>query len=215
MAEQPAWLAESAAPAPSAAPANSGGGGGGSRAQGGMYGSLVNTSLPTILRIMRFVNFIVASGMVVLAVFTLLTFSDFAEVVTCAYAIFMGAVIILFECQCGFLDDGLRGNFGFLFSYRGRLAFMIFCALLNFGFGIGGYIVGIAMILAGIFNAWVICAHPEFTDKLGSSADPTKGSKTAEQLAQERAAAYARENPEQVASWAASGANAAASSQQN
>jgi hypothetical protein len=50
----------------------------------------------------------------------------------------MGMVIIFFECQCGFLDETMRDNFGFLFSFMGRLIFMIFCALLNFGFGIGG-----------------------------------------------------------------------------
>ena len=77
---------------------------------------------------------------------------------------------------------------------------------------IGGYVVGISMILAALFNAYVICAHPQFVAKLGMNSDPTKGSKTAEQLAKERAASYARENPEQVASWAAQGATYAASS---
>jgi UDP-N-acetylglucosamine:LPS N-acetylglucosamine transferase len=49
---------------------------------------------------------------------------------------------------------------------------------------IGGYVVGVAMILAAFFNAYVICAHPEFTSKLGAFSDPTNGNKTAEQLAQ-------------------------------
>lgn len=214
MSEQPAWLSNDSAAPPSAAPAPAYGGGTGRSGGGGggFMSSINNTSLPAILRIMRFINFLCASGMVILGVFTFIAFADFATVITAGYAVFMGLVIVMFECQCGFLDESLRDNFGFLFSFAGRLTFMVFCALLNFGFGIGGYIVGIAMILAGLFNAYVICAHPEFTAKLGARSDPTNGSKTAEQLAQERAAQYARDNPEQVASWAAQGANAAASS---
>lgn len=175
-----------------------------------MMASINNASLPTILKVMRLGNFLVAAGMVILAVFTILTLPDWPKFVTAIYAVIMGLVIVLFECQCGFLDESLRDNFGFLFSFRGRIVFMTFCALLNFGFGIGGYIVGISMILMGLFNAYVIFMHPEFVSNLGSGSDPTNGSKTAEQLASERASQYARDNPEQVASWAAQGANHAA-----
>lgn len=206
MSEQPAWLSDNSAPPPppptSSSSSSSGGGG-----KGGIFSSINNTSLPAILRIMRFGNFIVASGMIVLCVFQFLSFPNFEQTVTAVYGCFLGVVIIIFECQCGFTEETLRENFGFLFSFRGRLLFLVFCALLNFGFGIGGYIVGISMILMAIFNAYVIFAHPEFTTKLGSGSDPTNGSKTAEQLAQERAAEYAKNNPEQVASWAAQAAN--------
>ena len=54
-------------------------------------------------------------------------------------------------------------------------------------------------VINAAFNCYVILLHPEFSSKLGGSADPTQGGGgTAQQEAQNYAVSAAMNNPEMV-----------------
>ena len=72
-------------------------------------------------------------------------------------------------------------NFGFMFTWKGRMIFLLFCGALAFGTGtlvlrlpnpallplmlvVQGIIAGIFTVVNMLFHAWVFCEHPELRE---------------------------------------------------
>ena len=130
-----------------------------------------------------------------------------------AYIILFGCMLFCFECRLKRMEDMVRRNFGFLFSYTGRTIFIMFIATLCLGATNAngqvspiGWVTGIFTFLNAMFNCFVIYQHPAFGNGgISRSADPTKGYKSGEALAGGAALTFAQNNPD-LAKKAATGA---------
>jgi len=110
------------------------------------------------------------------------------------YVIFFGLTLFLFECRLKKMEDKIRLNFGFLYSFKGRAGFLFFIGFLDFGLSSTfAFLVGILFCLTSLFNLLIMCTHPEF--KSGND-DPTKGYSSGNQ----EAAKYLANNPTLAAS---------------
>jgi hypothetical protein len=58
---------------------------------------------------------------------------DVAGVLIALYAALLALVLLLYECRFGATDAWLRANFGFLFSYRGLAAYLLFLGVMDLG----------------------------------------------------------------------------------
>jgi hypothetical protein len=96
------------------------------------------------------------------------------------------------------MDVKIRANFGFLFSYKGRAAFIFFIGFLDFGMNTAmGYIAGVLMCGNALFNLLVMCRHPEFqSGDMKADQDPTLGYSTGNSAA----ASYLSSHPNLAAS---------------
>jgi hypothetical protein len=130
-----------------------------------------------------------------------------------AYVVLFGCMLFCFECRMKRMEEMVRRNFGFLFSYSGRTLFILFIATLCLGVTTNGsvsaigWITGILTFLNAMFNCFVIYRHPAFKSGGGlrRSGDPTQGYKSGEALAGGAALTFAKNNPD-LAKKAAKGA---------
>jgi hypothetical protein len=125
---------------------------------------------------------------------------SFDSITLSAYTVLLGLLMMCAECNMAMLQRKLRSNFGFLFTYAGRAAFIFFTATV--AVALGGktnflmWSVGGATGLNAIFNLIVICKHPSFVSgEVDRYADPSASASTAEQAV----AAYVRQNPQLAA----------------
>lgn len=58
---------------------------------------------------------------------------DVAGVLIAMYAALLALVLLCYECRFAMTDAWLRANFGFLFSYRGLAAYLLFLGVLDLG----------------------------------------------------------------------------------
>lgn len=126
------------------------------------------------------------------------------------YCTFFGLLLVAMECNCGCCrcTKAIRENFGFLYSYVGRAAFLGFvaslCLIANYAFGYVAF--GVTVCNAGL-NTFVLLTRPEFREggSLSLYVDPTK----AYQSNSRTAAQLAAENPELTQKGVAVGTNIA------
>lgn len=151
--------------------------------------------LPKLLRYMRVGNVIcsilqIIAGLVGITSFITLNITG---TLVSIYVIMFGVLFMLFECRLSRMEAAIRANFGFLYSYKGRAAFIFFIGFLDFGIGSTlATIAGILMCLNAFINLLVMCRHPQFKNSLGANADPTAGYTTGNQ----EAAQFMSSNPE-------------------
>jgi hypothetical protein len=148
-----------------------------------------------MIRIMRALNVLNSVGIVVVGVLAWLRLVtpnsgtstnngfSFSLLFTAFYTSFFGALLLCFELRVSASEDIIRKLFGFLFSYKGRMTFLLFTGSLCFGTyaSVGestpdmtaGMIVGIITCVNSIFNCYVIYAHPGF-EGLDGMSDPTR-----------------------------------------
>lgn len=89
----------------------------------------------------------------------------------------------------------MRRLFGFMYTYTGRLLYLLFAASINFSVDEWpGYLVGSLTIANGLFNVFVICRHPAFQTggSMSASDDPYAHYTGGEA----EVADYVRKNPE-------------------
>jgi hypothetical protein len=61
-------------------------------------------------------------------------------------------------------------NFGFLYSAKSRVAFMLFVGSIMFSFSLFGKLIGLAMVGNAAFNVFVLFKYPDFEDAQRSDA---------------------------------------------
>jgi hypothetical protein len=154
--------------------------------------------LPTLLRNMRLGNvacsiFQILAGFMGITSFITLNITG---TLVSIYVIMFGLLFLLFECRLSRMETKIRQNFGFLYSYKGRAAFIFFIGFLDFGMSTAlGTIAGVLMCVNAFINLLVMCRHPEFKSNLSANADPTAGYTTGNQ----EASAFMSSNPELAA----------------
>ena len=154
--------------------------------------------LPKLLRYMRLGNVVCAIVQIIagfLGITSFITLNLTGTLVS-VYVIMFGLLFILFECRLSRMEVKIRQNFGFLYSYKGRAAFIFFIGFLDFGMDTTlGTFAGVLMCVNAFLNMLVMCRHPEFKSTLSANADPTAGYTTGNQ----EAAAYLQANPQMAA----------------
>eukprot|EP00937_MAST-01D_sp_MAST-1D-sp2_P005740 g5740.t1 len=114
-------------------------------------------SADKLARNMRMINGLLAVFSGLAAVVAFISISGVESIFMAFYCVFFSVLLLLFELRLSSLDDTIRTNFGFMFSYWGRAFFIVFmgtlcCALDT----ILGYIAGSLMFINALFNAYVI-----------------------------------------------------------
>ncbi|CAI5736475.1 unnamed protein product [Hyaloperonospora brassicae] len=151
--------------------------------------------LPTLLRYMRLGNVLcsvlqILAGVVGISSFITLNVTG---TLVSVYVLMFGVLFLLFECRLARMETAIRAHFGFLYSYKGRAAFIFFIGFLDFGIGSAfASLAGLLMCANALINLLVMCRHPQFKSSLSADADPTAGYTTGGQ----EAATFMSKNPE-------------------
>lgn len=84
-------------------------------------------------------------------------------------------LLLAFECRFKHMEPWIRQQFGFLFTYRGRTAFIFIVGFMDFGMeGSLPYFVGILMCGNAILSLLIMLFHPQFREgTLDMDMDPT------------------------------------------
>jgi hypothetical protein len=121
-----------------------------------------------------------------------------------AYLVCFGTLLCCFECRLGYFEARVRDSFGFLYTYAGRCAFLLFMSTFCFGLisknETLGIVVGIFTALNALFNMVIIFRHGKLFE------DPTmEYSGTAERNATQ----FLQQNPNYVRSAMSAGVSVA------
>jgi hypothetical protein len=120
----------------------------------------MSTSL-TIVHYCNIVNAILIAGAAFGLILTVFK-GDTAEAFIAVYLLLFACMLLAFELRLSMYEKQLREDFGFLFTERGRGAFLLFIGLLNFGipnFEIGDT-VGLITVLNACLNSYVLSLNP-------------------------------------------------------
>lgn len=154
--------------------------------------------LPKLLRYMRLGNVLCSILQIIAGFIGITSFItlNITGTLVSIYVIMFGILFLLFECRLSRMENKIRANFGFLYSYKGRAAFIFFIGFLDFGMSSTlGMLAGILMCLNAFINLLVMCRHPQFKSSLSANADPTAGYTTGNQ----EAASFMQNNPAMAA----------------
>ncbi|TMW67998.1 hypothetical protein Poli38472_007670 [Pythium oligandrum] len=131
----------------------------------------------TLMRYLRYVNVVLAllqafAGF--MGLFDLVAL-DITNFLISVYAIIFALLLLAFECRFQSMEPKIRQQFGFLFTYRGRTAFIFCVGFMDFGMdGSLAWTVGALMCANALFNLCIMVFHPEFRNgHLTASMDPT------------------------------------------
>mmetsp|Transcript_24947 Transcript_24947/g.38587 ORF Transcript_24947/g.38587 Transcript_24947/m.38587 type:complete len:209 (+) Transcript_24947:84-710(+) len=137
-----------------------------------------------VQRMLSILNLGICSAMICAATYTILEVDfntdDFASAFVAIYMILFSSLLALYEFMwwagVGWINKYLRKNFGFLYGIKGKAAFIIFTAFLNFGLDAGDtdvgdsgmdvekftFIVGIVMVGSGVAHLLVYFKYYEY-----------------------------------------------------
>eukprot|EP00635_Sarcinochrysidales_sp_CCMP3193_P001356 CAMPEP_0118905834 /NCGR_PEP_ID=MMETSP1166-20130328/9645_1 /TAXON_ID=1104430 /ORGANISM="Chrysoreinhardia sp, Strain CCMP3193" /LENGTH=290 /DNA_ID=CAMNT_0006845105 /DNA_START=9 /DNA_END=881 /DNA_ORIENTATION=+ len=158
--QQPAYAAATAPPPPPAAY------GGDPRLANGMAQSRAPPEKDNLITYMRLLNMLVTLLMAIAAVTRLMVFPGFNSAILAMYIWFFAMMMCCFETHLKMVSKIIASNFGFLYHVKGRVAFLVLMGMLCMGLNTMGLVAGMACILAAVFNAYVICKHPEYEQKM-------------------------------------------------
>lgn len=182
---EPSWMAppentQSAAPAkggdwntaPSAAPAGS------NYAPNAAVNPNANAKLwgitgPKMVQVLRVLHILCGLFIVFAAIWKFVSDSDLKDntVIAALYTIFLGLILVLSELRMPKFDVVLRNNFGFLYGFKGKAAFLVFASIFPLSLGIVGIIAGVVAMAIAAFDVYIIFVHPYFKSaKSGADA---------------------------------------------
>ena len=125
------------------------------------------------------------------------------------YLMAFSTLLCCFETHLKAVSTMITDNFGFMYSAKGRAAFLVFVAMLCFSQGLLGKICGCLMLFNAGFTFYVIFKHPEYEE-----IHRKYGTEDAGSVAARHGYEYATKNPQQVQKAAAAGASWAAENPQ-
>ncbi|RLN10567.1 hypothetical protein BBJ28_00019593, partial [Nothophytophthora sp. Chile5] len=84
-------------------------------------------------------------------------------------------LLLAFECRFKHMEPWIRQQFGFLFTYRGRTAFIFCVGFMDFGMeGSLPFAVGALMCANAALSLLIMLFHPQFREgTLAATMDPT------------------------------------------
>ena len=153
---------------------------------------LRETPIKRLLTYLRITNMI--NALLVLLVFPLgfITEALTLQISTAfftGYSIIFALIIFIFECNCGSWQVRIRTNFGFLYSFVGRTAFLLFVASICLcAQTTSGYFMFAVTFLNASVNCLILATHPAFKKggQLSPFDDPTKVSESLKDLGKVR-----------------------------
>ncbi|RLO05996.1 hypothetical protein DYB28_013587 [Aphanomyces astaci] len=132
-----------------------------------------------LLRYMRYINVILALFQALTGFFGLfdLAMLNVTSFLIAVYVIIFALLLLAFECRFSSMEPTIRQLFGFLFTYRGRTAFIFFVGFMNFGMRDAmAKLAGVLMCTNAFLNLVVMTCHPSFrSGALRADMDPTTG----------------------------------------
>ncbi|KAF0754280.1 hypothetical protein AaE_005394 [Aphanomyces astaci] len=136
--------------------------------KGKFHESVTGTSVSGILNAIRVCNFIMAGGMIAIAILEMLNKKSFgsaiSSIMAVVYTILFGLILIGYETRTKSGDDFLRANYGFLYNPWGRCLFLCMISIFPFGmFSPYGWLFSIFGFGNAYFNYFVITKHRSFT----------------------------------------------------
>ncbi|OQS04668.1 hypothetical protein THRCLA_03118 [Thraustotheca clavata] len=153
----------------------------------GLWNSLMSWDALTLLRYMRYINVVLALFQSLAGFFGLfdLALLNITSFLIAVYVIIFALLLLAFECRFSSMEPAIRREFGFLFTYRGRTAFIFFVGFMNFGMhDTMAKLAGVLMCSNAVLNLIVIYLHPAFRNgSLRADMDPTVGYTAGEQEA--------------------------------
>ncbi|KAL0583830.1 hypothetical protein ABG067_006274 [Albugo candida] len=129
--------------------------------------SIKSSSSDTILRVMRFMNMLLASATIAVGVLAWIFghVNSFQKCIAGIYIIMFGALLLAFELRTEKIDLLLRENFGFMYGNSTRTFFLVFIAIWPLSMGNFWLTILDASLLFvnAFFNYFVISQHPAFS----------------------------------------------------
>ena len=161
---------------------------------------------------MRLANVIAASLMITSAVLTILADSN-ATVSTLVVGIYVscfGCLLCCFETHLAVVARIISENFGFMYSAKGRFAFLVLLSTLCFTLDLIGKITGGLLCATAILNLYVICRFPQYEEECRAADMKGGGDQSIAHMAGGAISGYVRANPEAVRDAATGAARFAA-----
>ncbi len=89
---------------------------------------------------------------------------NFLTILAAAYVVVFGLLLFTYELHLECVATCFVSNMGFMFDWRGRLAFYIFAGTLAFGIGITGIVAGSFTAANFAWNLFIFCFVPPYLD---------------------------------------------------
>lgn len=157
--------------------------------------SVSRVSMDRLLKVMRALNILNALLLAVACFFSFTILSNITGFFLGTYMGLFAVLLFAFETRLKRWEPFIRKWFGFLYTYMGRAAFLLFLSAVNFGVagtgsdaGVGKAVVviaGVFTVTNAVFNGFVICNHPAF-----------RANKTQQNLKDEDILTYLDNHPE-------------------
>jgi len=164
--------------------------------------------VPTLVTYMRVSNLLASIMLITFCIISLVTSYSPSTVVICFYLICFGCLLCCFEIRIRQVSTLISRNFGFMFSWQSRCAFLTFVAILCFAVkGVLLYIGGGIMMAIALFNAYVLFKFPQHSANrpidykqaaTGAAVDYAKNNPDVVQAGIKAGVDHAKNNPEQV-----------------
>ena len=113
----------------------------------------------------RVVNLILSSLMILVSLLCMVTASGATSGVLACYVVVFSCLLCCFETKLKMVSKVIATNFGFMYSAKARVAYMIMVGTILFSFnGFLAFVVALAMVGNAGFNAYIIFKHPTFEE---------------------------------------------------
>ena len=172
--------------------------------------SFQSKDIKTVVRTLKCLN--ILAGLLTIVLYPIVLVLDIDDkwqpqkLTLIIYTILFGLLLIIFELNC--CSSYFMKYYGFMYSYMGRTAFMIFlgslCCLINH---VLSFVIASVVVTIAALNLFVICTRAEF--KKGGLysiwTNPNLGQKAFSENAKKAGLDYAKNNPDQVRKAAKAG----------
>ena len=91
---------------------------------------------------------------------------DIPAAISACYVILFGMILLCFECHFSAIHRFMFSNFSFMFSWVGRLVFLVLAGTLAFGLTVIGIVGGSVTLANAVFNIIVLCTNPEYSREM-------------------------------------------------
>lgn len=121
-----------------------------------------DTSIPRMILYTRVINLILSVCMIIVSLLSVLTTQSATTGVLACYLVAFSCLLCCFETHLTQVSKIIALNFGFMYSARARVVFMLFMGTILFSFSLFGKIIGVCMLVNAGFNAYILFKYPGY-----------------------------------------------------
>ena len=138
----------------------------------GNYESEVHPDVPRMIMYTRIINLVLSLLMIIVSSLSLLMSSSATTGVLGCYVIAFSCLLCCYETHLKQVSKVIALNFGFLYSARSRVLFMVFIGTIMFSFDyFFAFILGLTMFANAGFNIYIIFRYPGYEEAQRESAE--------------------------------------------